>query len=391
MYPNLYYAFQDLFGIELPFLKMVQSFGFFVAMAFLSAGYFFSKELERKENEGLLKASKKKILKGEKATTTELIINAVIGFLVGYKLVYIGFHFTEFLENTQGFILSVKGSFLGGFICAPLFAYFKYKEKEKEKLDEPKWIEETVHPHQLVGNMVLIAAVSGIIGAKIFHNLENLDEFFADPIGSLLSFSGLTMYGGLICGSYAVLYYANKNGLNIRHVVDASAPSIMLGYGVGRIGCQVAGDGDWGINNLAPKPDWMHFLPDWMWSYNYPHNVNGVGIPIPGCHGNHYCNMLEVPVFPTPFYEAFISITLFLVLWSVRKKFTTPGVFFSVYLILNGVERFFIEKIRINTVYHIFERNITQAEIISTLLFFLGIAGIWYFRKNNSKKLSHSL
>lgn len=381
MYPNLYYAFQDLFGVELPFLKMVQSFGFFVALAFLAAGYFWSKELQRKEKEGLLKPVKTKTLKGEKASASELILNAVIGFVVGYKVIYIGFHFNEFLEDTQGFILTTKGSFFGGVICAPLFAWLKYKEKEKEKLDQPKWLEETIHPHQLVGNMILIAAVSGIIGAKIFHNLENLDEFFADPLGSLLSFSGLTMYGGLICGSFAVLYYAHKNGMDIRHVVDAAAPSIMLGYAIGRIGCHVSGDGDWGIDNLSPKPNWMVFLPDWMWSYSYPHNVNNVGISIPGCEGK-YCNMLELPVFPTAFYEVVMCGSLFLILWSVRKRFTIPGVFFSVYLIFNGVERFFIEKIRVNTLYHIFGRGITQAEIISTLLFFLGIFGIWYFRRS---------
>jgi len=381
MYPNLYYAFKDLFGVDLGFLKMIQSFGFFVALAFLFGSYFFSRELQRKEKEGLLKPHGIKVLKGQKATVSDLVINGLMGFVIGYKLVYVGFHFNQFLENTQAYLLSVKGSFFGGIVCALLFVYFKHREKEKEKLDEPKWVEETVHPYQLVGNMTLIAAVSGILGAKIFHNLENLDDFFADPVGSLFSFSGLTMYGGLICGAIAVIYYANKKGLKTTHVIDASACGLMLAYGVGRIGCQVAGDGDWGIDNHFPKPGWMSFLPDWFWGYTYPHNVNGVGVPIPGCEGSHYCNVLENPVFPTPLYESLVCIGLFFVLWSIRKKVTTPGVFFCIYLVLNGIERFWIEKIRINTLYHIFGHGITQAEIISTLLFFLGIIGIWYFKK----------
>ena len=76
-------------------------------------------------------------------------------------------------------------------------------------------MEQLFHPYQHVGNMTMIAAIAGLLGAKIFHNLENLDSFFRNPIDSLISFSGLTMYGGLICGSIAVLYYAHKQKLNI--------------------------------------------------------------------------------------------------------------------------------------------------------------------------------
>jgi phosphatidylglycerol:prolipoprotein diacylglycerol transferase len=119
-----------------------------------------------------------------------------------------------------------------------------------------------------------------------------------------------------------------------------------------------------------------------MWSYTYPHNVINDGDLMANCDGK-YCSELPVGVYPTPFYEAVMAITLFFVLWALRRRFTTPGVMFSVYLMLNGVERFFIEKIRVNHTYDIFGMHITQAEIISTLLFFLGIFGIWYFRKKN--------
>lgn len=385
MYPNLYYAFKDIFGIELEFLKMFQSFGFFVAVSFLLAAYFFSRELKRKEVEGLLQSKPKKELKGEPVTWMELFTSGLVGFLVGYKLVFIAMNFSAFLDDTQGFLLSTEGSLFGGIICGFVFAVYKRQEKEKERLSEPKWVETQVHPYEHVGNMTLIAAVAGLLGAKVFHNLENWDLFIKDPVEQLLSFSGLTMYGGLICGSLAVVLYARKHGMNILHVIDACAPGLMLAYGTGRIGCQVSGDGDWGIDNLSSKPGWLNWLPDWAWAYNYPHNVNEMGIPIEGCEGK-YCTMLENPVYPTPLYESVLCIGMFFVLWSLRKRIVAPGVLFSLYLLLNGIERFFIEKIRVNETYKIFGGEITQAEIISTVLIVLGIAGIWWFGKKHRNK-----
>ena len=94
------------------------------------------------------------------------------------------------------------------------------------------------------------------------------------------------------------------------------------------------------------------FLPNWLFGYAYPHNVIGAGIKIPGCSGP-YCSYLPIPVFPTPFYETIICLGLFFLLWSVRKKFKVPGTMFAFYLIINGIERFFIEKIRVNSRYSI--------------------------------------
>src|SRR4051812_34018870 len=126
MYPSLYYAFKDLFGIDLPFLKMVQSFGFFVAIAFLVAAYFWTKELKRKEAEGLLSTHTRKVLTGQRATPAELLTSAIIGFLIGYKLLYIALNFSEFTENTQGFLLPRQGNFIGGILAAALSVYLKY-------------------------------------------------------------------------------------------------------------------------------------------------------------------------------------------------------------------------------------------------------------------------
>ena len=205
MYPSLYYALKDLFGIDLPFFKMFQMFGFFVAIAFIAAAYFWTKELKRKENDGLLKPTTVKVLKGLKATSAELFFSGLIGFLIGYKALFIILNFTAFTEDTQGFLLSTKGNLVGGIVLAAISVYLKYREKDKTKLATPVWVDEPMHPYQHVGNMTLIAAFAGLTGAKIFHNLENWDTFIDDPMGALLSFDGLTMYGGLILASISLI------------------------------------------------------------------------------------------------------------------------------------------------------------------------------------------
>ena len=170
-------------------------------------------------------------------------------------------------------------------------------------------------------------------------------------------------------------------------MADSAAAPLMIGYAIGRIGCHMSGDGDWGIVNKLDKPNFMSFLPDWFWKYNYPHNVISDGIPIPGCEGKH-CFMLAEAVFPTPLYESIACIILFIILWMFRKKIKKAGVFFSFYILLNGIERLLIEQIRVNTKYHIGSYEITQAEIIATVFIILGSLGIYYFNKKN---LSYNL
>jgi prolipoprotein diacylglyceryltransferase len=125
----------------------------------------------------------------------------------------------------------------------------------------------------------------------------------------------------------------------------------------------------------------MSFLPDWMWAYDYPHNVINAGSKmVENCTSSH-CHILDVPVYPTPFYETMMMLVIFTVLWSFRKKIKTPGLMFSLFITLAGFERFFIEKIRINNEYNIFGYGITQAEIISVILILAGIAGMVIFYK----------
>lgn len=382
MYPNLYYAFKDLFGVEWTGLKLVNSFGFFVALAFLAAAWILTLELKRKTKAGLFTYKEEKITIGKPASAGELLLNFFIGFLFGYKLIG-AFLQRDSIVDTQSYILSSEGNWAAGILLGLVFAGMKWWEKNKQKLSKPEERSVRIWPADRVGDVIIYAAVFGFLGAKIFHNLENLDELRKDPVGSLLSFSGLTFYGGLLTAGVAIWFYCLRNNMRPIHVADAIAPAMMLAYGIGRIGCQVAGDGDWGIAN--PKPNPYSWLPDWAWSYTYPNNVLGEGVPIPGCEGQ-YCSQLPFPVYPTPLYEVVMALVIFFILWSLRKRLKLAGTMTAVYLILNGLERFLIEKIRVNTEYHIAGFTPTQAELISggMILFGIGMLVVIYTRRKKT-------
>lgn len=393
MYPSIYDLFFDLFGVQWLPLKFVQTFGFFVAISFLVSSYVMAIELKRKEKEGLLQSEQVTFWEGKMSSPFDFLATAFTGFLFGWKIIYAFLNLEVVSNNPQEFILSGQGSILLGILAAALFTGYKYYSENKTKLAEPILKSKEVHPYELMGNVTIIAAVSGFLGAKIFHHLENWADFWADPWGAITSpFSGLTFYGGLIFGAIAVLWYAKKHGIHWKIMLDVGAPTMMLAYALGRVGCHMSGDGDWGIVNLAAKPNWMSFLPDWMWSYNYPNNVNQVCNPYTGVEAAlHQCNWAETPyliapVFPTPFYETIACLLLFGVIWAFRKKIKTPGVLFFFYLILNGFERFFIEKIRVNTKYSIGSIQITQAEIISAVFVLIGISTILFLVKSAKNK-----
>jgi phosphatidylglycerol:prolipoprotein diacylglycerol transferase len=432
MYPNLYYVFKDWFGVEWSALKILNTFGLMVALAFVAAALVLSSELKRKEKLGLLLPREEIIVVGKSASFMELLVNGIIGFIFGYKL--IGLLFSKPPEiNAQDYIFSKDGNILGGILIAAILIALKWWDKNKQKLKEPERRPVRIWPHDRVGDIIILGLVFGILGAKLFDNFENWDEFVKDPIGRIFSQSGLTFYGGLILATIAICWYAYKKGIKLRHLVDAAAPALILAYAIGRIGCQVAGDGDWGIYNSAYVSDAYgkvlvaqpgdfdkklqtyaeyftkgevtdsanhslyitdrvygsldkvphksfkgpSFLPNWFFAYSFPQNVNTDGILIPGNMEEHD-RVLPQPVFPTSMYETIICFFIFLFLWSIRRKLKTPLVMFGIYLILNGIERFCIELIRVNKTYNIFGLHPSQAEIIALLLVFSGLVCILF-------------
>jgi phosphatidylglycerol:prolipoprotein diacylglycerol transferase len=427
MYPNLYYVFKDWFGLQWQGLSFLNTFGLMVAMGFVTAAIILSKELQRKEKQGLLSPREEMITVGKPASMADLLINALVGFIFGFKIV--GLFFDKAPEvNPQDYIFSASGNIWGGLFLGGLLAWFKWYDKNKQKLKEPESRNVRIWPHDRVGDIIILGLIFGIIGAKLFDNLENWSDFVKDPIGRLFSASGLTFYGGLILAAVAICWYASKKGIKIIHLVDAAGLALLLAYAVGRIGCQVSGDGDWGIYNSAyvvntdgkvveagpgeyqkqlnnnalyylegkvfnkdstlvqvtdrvyeslekvPNKSFKgpSFLPTWMFAYTFPQNVNKDGVQMKNCDEEH-CRALPQPVFPTPLYETVICTILFLILWSIRKRIQIPGVMFGIYLILNGIERFAVELIRVNNTYSMFGFHPTQAEIISFGLILAGI------------------
>lgn len=382
MFPQFSDIINYFFGtnINIP----IQSYGLMVAIAYLTGAYLIKLELKRKEKEGLLEIIHKKELKGAPPKITELILIGIAGFLIGHKFIGILFNYSEFADNPQEYLFSLRGNLIGAFAAAAIFVVIRYLSHKKQKLEEPLWVDIEIHPYQLSTNILIIAAISGLLGAKIFHHLENFREFLADPLGQFFSFMGLTFYGGLITGSLVVIWYIRRYKISIPVFLDVAAPAIIISYGIGRIGCMLSGDGCWGIENLNPKPEWLSWLPEWMWAFRFPHNVINEGIVIDNCTAK-YCSILENPVFPTSFYDTVLCTVIFILLWSLRKKIKIHGALFSLMIFLMGAQRFFMEKIRVNNKFNLVGIQITQAEIISAILIILSIICFWFFFRRNKK------
>src|SRR5690606_7732560 len=211
MYPNLYYAFKDLFGVEWSFLRFVNSFGFFVALSFIFSAMILSHELKRKGKEGLLHPTEDLVVVGKPATIAELISNFLLGFLLGYKILALFFMDSSVTEDPQAFIFSTLGSWPLGLLMGGLFTWLKYYEKNKQKLPKPETRKVRIWPHDRVGEITVLALVFGLIGAKMFDIFENWSDFLKQPSAYLLSPAGLTFYGGLICAGIAIALYARKH------------------------------------------------------------------------------------------------------------------------------------------------------------------------------------
>jgi phosphatidylglycerol:prolipoprotein diacylglycerol transferase len=196
------------------------------------------------------------------------------------------------------------------------------------------------------------ALLGGLIGARLYFVVQNWSHVKDDLLGNLFSGSGLVWYGGAIGGAIGVVLWARFRGFLGVALLDFCAPLLALGYAVGRIGCQVSGDGDYG------KP-W-----DGPWAMAYPHG--------------------EVPtndlVHPTPIYETLAMGLVALVLWRWRDRFR-PGILFAFYLVFAGLERFLVEFVRRNEVV---AAGLTTAQIESLVLLVAGVAWLVLARRRGA-------
>ncbi len=387
MYPDLSYILHGIFGIEPDnWASVIKTFGLMLAFAFLASAWILSLEMKRLTVAGILKPVQVKVIEGEAPTVQFVLIQALIGFIIGFKGVYIVQNSEAFLADAAAVLLSTTGSTIGGILGAIIFGGLQYYLKNKKALPKPKESLQTVQPYQMVGDITVMAAISGLIGAKVFAIFESADTisaFVKDPLGQLFSGTGLAIYGGLIVAFFVVLRFVRKQGFPGLNMMDAAAPGMITGYAVGRIGCQLSGDGDWGIAS-GIKPGWLQWLPDNLWAQTYPHNVLKEGVPIEDCVWD-YCTQLPVAVYPTPVYETIMGFIILGILWALRKRITAPGFIFFLYAFLAGIERLFIEKIRVNDTFPFLGMEVTQAEIISVVFMLLGIGGMIWTKRRVSK------
>lgn len=381
MFPTISHLIRYFTGFTIPL--PISTFGFFMVLAFSAAYLAFSEEFRRKETQGFISPFTQTEIIGKAVSILPLLLKGSGAFLIGYKLIYCIINYRLFTLNPQSIIFSHYGNIFGGILTGSTFIYIKYLHIKQHILAVPVKIKKTVHPYQEMDKLLFWCGFFGFIGAILFGQMERLDQLIINPIRFFLTFNGLAFYGGLIFGAATYLYITQKMGISLRNAADIGSPGMMLAYAIGRLGCHLSGDGDWGIINTYPKPLWLHWLPSWMWAFKYPHNVIRQGKYIVGCTDNIYCNELVNPVFPTSFYEAIICLLLFLLLWLIRNKIKISGLMFSIFAILNGTERYLIEHIKINVRHSILGLNFSQAEFISLIIGCIGITSLFLSVKSH--------
>lgn len=220
---------------------------------------------------------------------------------------------------------------------------------------------------ELASNITLIALIAGVAGSKFLYLLENFSEFAADPIGMIFSPGGLTFYGGFILATASIYFYAKSKGIRFIQIADSIAPALLLAYGIARIGCHLAGDGDYGYptdlpwatnyaNGTYPPSAAFRSFPEIVSQYG----VNGIVPDNTLCH-------------PTPIYETFICAGFFWIMWKNRAKWKTDGQMFYAYLVFAGVERFSVEFLRLNPRLLF---GLSEAQIIASILIIIGAIGL---------------
>jgi phosphatidylglycerol:prolipoprotein diacylglycerol transferase len=211
---------------------------------------------------------------------------------------------------------------------------------------------------EIAGSAVFAAAIAGLLGARLLFILEEWESFTQAPFELLFSGAGFSWYGGLFAGALAAAWVFKKHKLPLPQAADMSAPALALSYGIGRIGCFLAGDATWGKVTDVP------------WAMAFPNAVAGWVDPLTS---EPY--PLGVKVHPTQLYELIQSLFVFAILWSLRKRNYRPGTIFYLYLVLAGSMRVIVEFWRANPIVGF---GMTEYQWISLVLVILGVVLLSY-------------
>ena len=323
----------------------IYGYGLMLALGFIIANALLTNELRRKSMNVDVSIPFLQV--------SRLLYLVVVGLLLlTYSLQYSFGRLLEFVLSSplHGFITAVVLG-VGWFLFSPVVT----KQPSKTK------------SFDLATAITFIALVGGVLGSKLLFLFENSKDFISEPFGLAFSPSGLTFFGGLILVTALLYWVCRKAGLPFLGMADATAPSLLLAYGIGRIGCHLAGDGDYGFPTTLP----------WGTDYSkgtYPPSFAFRDFPeitskFPGgvvpdttlCH-------------PTPMYEFLLCGVLFLLLWRFRKALKPDGKIFMLYLIFAGAERFSVEFIRVNPRVML---GLSEAQLIALALLLIGAYG-WY-------------
>ncbi|HEX4364370.1 MAG TPA: prolipoprotein diacylglyceryl transferase family protein [Solirubrobacteraceae bacterium] len=211
-------------------------------------------------------------------------------------------------------------------------------------------LKELGRPQDWAYEMVFAALVGGLVGARGYWVLGHLGDVRGNVLHGVFGGAGLVWYGGALGGAAGVLLWARRRGMFNQELLGICSPALAAGYAIGRIGCQVSGDGDYGSPTSLP------------WGMAYPHGV----VPT-----------TEV-VHPTPIYETLSMALIAWLLWNARDVLR-PGVVFAWYLLLAGTERFLVEFIRRNVAVF---AGLTEAQLLSLVMMVAGT--IWLWRASRS-------
>ncbi len=221
-------------------------------------------------------------------------------------------------------------------------------------------------------SLVITAAVTGIAGSRIYAILDDLPTYLADPKLMIFSGSGFVFYGGLIGGILGIYFVSRRYRIGFGATVDMAAPALAVGQAIGRIGCLLSGDGDWGLPSTLP------------WAMAYPRAIVGWNSETVLKLDEHYRLVSGffpgVRVHPAPIYETILYLGVFAILWSMRKTSHPAGRLFYWYLVLAGAARFAVEFVRVNPrVFH----ALSEAQLIAIAMMVVGGVALMLTREKD--------
>lgn len=318
----------------------IYGFGLMLAAGFITGSYLLTSEYNR--------------LKINMDVTSVFIMNVRIYYVVLLSAFFITFVLQNSDPRGQSILEFATSSSLHILIFMVVIgiAFYIFRKPRPGSFD-------------LANTITFYSLLYGVTGSKLLFVLENISSFVSRPFDTLFSAGGLTYFGGFLLVVIIIYFTTRKAHISFLQLTDATAPGLMIGYGIARIGCHLAGDGDYGFPTTLP----------WGTDYSkgtFPPSAAFQDFPEITSQFPHGIVPDNIPCHPTPIYEFIICALMFWFLWRIRKKMRQPGLVFMIYLCLAGIERFAIEFLRPNPRILF---GLSEAQLVSLILIVVGMIG----------------